>query len=475
MIDKVIENLPYVVLDTNVLLLDAGNLLQPGKVVVISEVVIDEMDSKKSLIGSELGYQARQFSRLLSKAKLVNVQEKIIRKHSYLSTATEGTNTITETLLEIDGCYIIFTSFSSYIAQEGLSYSNDRKILECAKYYSWTKQAVFISNDNAARLRAVSLGIEAQEFAITEEVKINFTKELYVDAEVFTCINTLPLIEIDPEYTKGTFNYIIKCSETEQVKLCYVHNDKLVHIDAKMEKEIRKNADIAPMNAQQLFLARALQDTTTDIIIVEALAGSGKTLMAISNAIRMVQLGKYSGITYIRHSVDDVPKEEEVGFLSGNLEKMAVYLHPLHDSLESIVRTKYKESKLKGKEYEDFIQEKIETLMTECNIQAITGLGLRGRTLLNQYVIIDEAQNPSAPSMQKTLTRLGKGCKVAIIGSNRQIDNPYITKHNNGLSYLINSTRDTYSNVNIYGVDLHKVVRSAIAEFAELLYSKEVK
>lgn len=161
---------------------------------------------------------------------------------------------------------------------------------------------------------------------------------------------------------------------------------------------------------------------------------------------------------------------------SGNHEKMAVYLHPLHDSLESIVRTKYKESKLKGKEYEDFIQEKIEGLMTECNIQAITGLGLRGRTLLNQYVIIDEAQNPSAPSMQKTLTRLGKGCKVAIIGSNRQIDNPYITKHNNGLSCLINSTKtELNSSVKIYGVDLHKVVRSAIAEFAELLYSKEVK
>lgn len=461
-----IEGLKYIVLDTNILLIDAENLLQHNKVVVVPEVVIDEMDSKKSLIGSELGYQARKFSRLLSKAEVITVNHD---EHKDIK--------VTETLLKIKDCYVLFTAFSNYTAEEGRSYTNDRKILEVAKYYSNKNQAVFMSNDNAARLRAVSLGITTTEHLVVDEVNTEFTKEYVVnDLALFEKVDGKDVLSVIPTHTRGTFNYILSNPDTTQVKLCYVDNDVLHYIDGVVEKDIRKNVDIAPINTQQIFLARALQDTSTDIVICEALAGSGKTLVTLSNAIRMVKLGKYSGITYIRHSVDDVPKEEEVGFLSGNDEKMAVYFHPLYDSLEVIVRGKHKSSKLKGKEFEDLIAKEIEELMAECKIQPMTGLGLRGRTLTNQFVIIDEAQNPSASSMQKTLTRLGKGCKVAIVGSNKQIDNPYITKHNNGLSYLIDAlSKPDTGMIKIYGVDLHKVVRSAIAEFAENLYSKEVK
>jgi len=461
-----IEGLKYIVVDTNILLIDAENLLQHNKIVVIPEVVIDEMDSKKSLLGSELGYQARKFSRLLSKAEVITIN---YDEHKDIK--------VSETLLKIKDCYVLFTAFSHYKAEEGRSYTNDRKILEVAKYYSEKNKAVFMSNDNAARLRAVSLGIATTEHLVVEEVNTEFTKEVTIEDELlFDKLDYKDILSVIPNHTQGTFNYIIKNPETTQVKLCYVDNGILHHISSTVEKDIRKNVDVAPINTQQIFLARALQDVSTDIVICEAKAGSGKTLVTLSNAIRMVKLGKYSGITYIRHSVDDVPKEEEVGFLSGNDEKMAVYFHPLYDSLEVIVRGKHKASKLKGKEFEDFITKQIEELMAECKIQPMTGLGLRGRTLTNQFVIIDEAQNPSASSMQKTLTRLGKGCKVAIIGSNKQIDNPYITKHNNGLSYLIDALRKTdNSGVKIYGVDLHKVVRSSIAEFAENLYSKEVK
>lgn len=804
-----VEGLEHLVLDTNILLIDANNLIQKGKVVIVPETVIDEMDSKKSLIGSELGYQARAFSRLLSKAEVLGVTTKSKGTHTLSTVAPQ----VTETLLKINDCYVMFVAFSHYSTQEGFSYSNDRKILEVAKYYSVTKQAKFISNDNAARLRAISLGIVAEEFSIVEDIDVQFTREVVIENDLmFEMLNNKPVSQVIPDHRTGTYNYVVSNPNTSQVKLCFVDNNgMLIHLDSTIEKDIRKNVNIAPINTQQLFLARAIQDTTIPLVICEALAGSGKaqplsekvltpsgwttmkninkgdfvigseglpiqvlnvypqgireiykvtfidgtsvlcdkehiwtvrsrskglysktidltvsemldtwvskttedprygtqqiqynysipvvkpcrfgddskltldpyllglllgdggftqdaisftnnsleivehvkcilevigyslsvkyikgaynctiikttaekpfktilrelglfgkysyekhipkeylnaslsarehlyqglintdgyvingkldeystsseqlakdflelgrsigkvlsiksrvpiyehkgeklegklsyrirelksksnfksiisieysheeeakciyvdsndhlyvtngynlthnTLLTLSNGLRMVELGKYAGIVYIRHSVDDVPKEEEVGFLSGNDEKMAVYFHPLYDSIEVMVRGKHKSSKLKGKDFEDMIAAEVEKMITDHHIVPMTGLGLRGRTLTNQFVIIDEAQNPNSSSMQKTLTRIGKGCKVVVIGSNKQIDNPYSTKYTNGLSYLLNACKQENS-IPVYGVDLHKVVRSDIAEFAEKLYSKEVK
>lgn len=189
----------------------------------------------------------------------------------------------------------------------------------------------------------------------------------------------------------------------------------------------------------------------------------------------MIKKGKYNSLVYIRNSINDEDSNEAVGFLSGNEEKFAVYLHPLNDTLEFIIRSKLKESKLKGQELEEKVQEGIEKLKTECNIQSMTALGLRGRTFNNAVVILDEAQNASPASMQKILTRIGKGCKVIIVGSNRQIDNAFITKHNNGLSVLLNATRLVQDTVKLHVVDLHKVVRSTTAEFAEKIFSKDLK
>lgn len=467
-----VEGLEHLVLDTNILLIDANNLIQKGKVVIVPETVIDEMDSKKSLIGSELGYQARVFSRLLSKAEVLGVTTKSKGTHTLSTVAPQ----VTETLLKINDCYVMFVAFSHYTTQEGFSYSNDRKILEVAKYYSVTKQAKFISNDNAARLRAISLGIVAEEFSIVEDIDVQFTREVVIENDLmFEMLNNKPVSQVIPDHKTGTYNYVVSNPNTSQVKLCFVDNNgMLIHLDSTIEKDIRKNVNIAPINTQQLFLARAIQDTSIPLVICEALAGSGKTLLTLSNGLRMVELGKYAGIVYIRHSVDDVPKEEEVGFLSGNDEKMAVYFHPLYDSIEVMVRGKHKNSKIKGKDFEDMIAAEVEKMITEHHIVPMTGLGLRGRTLTNQFVIIDEAQNPNSSSMQKTLTRIGKGCKVVVIGSNKQIDNPYSTKYTNGLSYLLNACKQENS-IPVYGVDLHKVVRSDIAEFAEKLYSKEVK
>lgn len=98
---------------------------------------------------------------------------------------------------------------------------------------------------------------------------------------------------------------------------------------------------------------------------------------------------------------------------------------------------------------------------------------IRGRTLSRAYVIIDEVQNFSKKSLQTVITRLDKECKLVLIGSNRQIDNPYITKFTNGLSVVMDSMTKDNNEVVLFGTELTTVVRGKITEYAERIF--EVK
>ena len=454
------------VLDTNILLLDANNLLligNTGSIVALPETVLDELDSKKSLM-NELGYQARSFGRLLTKATVVTT-----------SKSTDDTRTITE--LVLDGVTIWVVALSKYEASDGNSYSNDRKILEVCESLGKDYPVKFISMDVMARIRAISLGISTEPMnQISEDKPLEFTKHIEVPYEEFHTIHNKKILEVYPSHSSYTFNYMVSTDKdiSTQVKLCSIENGIIKVIGAETEKELRRQ-EINPCNSGQIFLSKAIQDPLVDIVICEALSGSGKTSISISNAIRLVNQGKYSSIVYIRNSINDVDDIEEVGFLSGNAEKFAVYLHPLEDTLEFICREKLKESKLKGLAFEEKLQEGITKLKTDCNIEGITALGLRGRTFNNAIIIWDEAQNASNKAAQKLLTRVGKNCKVIVIGSNRQIDNPFLTKHTNALSVLLNASGVEQELVKIHVVDLHKVVRSTTADWAERLFSADLK
>jgi len=110
--------------------------------------------------------------------------------------------------------------------------------------------------------------------------------------------------------------------------------------------------------------------------------------------------------------------------------------------------------------------------MSDYNITAMTGLNLRGRTFTNKIIIIDEVQGQSKASLQKMLTRVGKDCKLILTGSNNQIDSPYVTKYNNGLSVLLNECLKPQDLISLYAIKLSRVIRSPMAEFAESAFTK---
>lgn len=451
----------YIVLDTNVILNNAHNIFTFPTIttIVIPETVVDELDSKKSVIG-EIGFQAREFGRLLARASKLPL---------------ERSASLTIAKFELDDINIHLTSTSNYPDYTDTSPSviNDRKIIEIAKQYqALYENVIFYSIDVMCRTRAESEGLSTSDFKEVERTDYEYVKTISLDFDTFSNVHNKPILTVDPEYKPENYSYIFTCSDTTHHKLANIYNGNVDVLGKVTETELRTQA-ITPANNEQLFLSRAIQDTTIDVIILEALSGSGKTLVSLSNAMAMINRNNsYESILYIRASINDVPNEEEVGFLPGLEEKFAVYYHPIKDALEHIARKKLSASKLKGEDLEVAVAEEVDKLIAKHRIQCMTGLGMRGRTFTNCIAIIDEVQGQSKASLQKMLTRFGKGCKVIIVGSQRQIDNKFLTKFNNGLSVLLDDCAKESPLIKKFAINLRKVVRSPLSEWAEALFSK---
>ena len=453
------------VLDTNIILLDANNihnLASDGSVIILPETVVNELDSFKSG-HSELAYQSRSFGRLIASATRIGKEE---------------INDLRVIKMKTDTTEIWIVSSVSYpdMSQVDPKTINDRKIIEIAYQLLANNDGdvTFYTNDIMCGITAEALGLRVKELRDVENTDFVFTKELEVSTEVFSNLHNKPILDIDSEYKFTYHNYKFTTLDSTQVKLATITNGLVTVMGKDSERDIRRQ-EVNPCNSEQLLLSKAIQDPMIDIVVCDSLAGSGKDLVSISNAIRLVKTNTpYESIHYIRASVNDVPVEEEVGFLAGNEEKMAVYLHPLYDTLDFIARQRYTKSKLKGAELEEKVDESIEKYMKDCSITAMTALGLRGRTFHNTVAIIDESQNMSKASLQKVLTRFGRNCKIIIIGSSNQIDNKFLTKYTNGLSVLLNACTEPQELVTMRAVTLQKVPRGAIAEFAENLFSVTV-
>jgi len=451
------------VVDTNIILLDHNNLFTlaknyPDYQICIPETVVEELDSKKTVPG-ELGYQARSFGRLISRATRPSLPTEVDALgfiHSYYI---------------VDELTLTIVTAPSYpdANRTSSSLTNDDRIT----YIAESLDALLVTNDIMCRIRAEVAGVESTDFKHVEDIKLEFTKHLTVPNSDFANLHNSSVTTIDEDYSIENFSYMFTCAETGVTKLATISNGLIKVIGKESERELRSQS-VNPGNKEQLIFAALVQDTSVDLTISEALAGSGKTLTALSNAMKLMDSSnKYESITYIRNTVDDVANaDEEIGFLGGNEEKMAVYLEPFYDTLTTIVRMTNKLSK-KGKHLEEEVQSLTESLINTYNMSAIVALGLRGRTLDNSIVIVDEAQNISKATMQKILSRIGKNSKVIVIGSLRQIDSRFITKYTSGLSVLLDATKRTDLPININAVTLHKVVRGPVTEFAEMIFTNK--
>ena len=332
--------------------------------------------------------------------------------------------------------------------------------------------------DIMARTRAISLDIKTESLigSNKDEFIHEFIKTIQIKFEDLETIENRDIKELDNEYKVSNFSYCFKVKGSDQVVLASIQNEKIRVLN---EDEVR-NQIIAPLNKEQLFFSNAIIQHYFNVLIIEAKAGSGKTLLALSGALKLVKNKQYQRIIYIRNSIESLDKGEDVGYLPGLEEKFKIYNHPLMDSIDHIVRSEYKKRRAtKSKEEQEIDEQELKTrvdqMIQNYFIETMWVGEMRGRTLSNAFVIIDEAQNMSNKTMQMVLSRIDNTCKVVILGSNKQIDNFYVNKYTNSLTTLLKSTKTESSLVNIFAIELQKVLRGPITEWAENIFSTKNK
>jgi PhoH-like ATPase len=228
---------------------------------------------------------------------------------------------------------------------------------------------------------------------------------------------------------------------------------------------------VRPVNLKQKYLYKALLSNSYDLMVVDAKAGSGKTLISIASAMRLIDKGLYEKIVYVRNSIESLDKGAQVGFLAGNEEKFRVYNMALYDTLEFIAKKRMKRHQNRDKE--ESIKSKVDHLMHMYNIEMLWPGEARGRTLSDAVVIMDEWQNASDKTTQLILSRLDESCMAIVIGSNRQIDNLYLNRYNNGLTTLLKQTKFIPGGINMFAIELDRAVRGKFAEFSEEIFGDE--
>jgi len=465
------------VLDTNILLEDASNIFKISddnkNLIVLPETVLDEIDTKKSGF-DEINFQAREFARILENSEILISEKvgsyKIIRLEVY---GTKGA------IIDV----ISKEEYTINIKNVAPNIINDRKILEiasfCDEYYK-NSETTFLSLDIMARTRAVSLDIKTDSLigSNKDEFNYEFIKTIEVAFEDTEFLQDALIKDFDEDYTPYNFSYCFKVKSSDQIILAAIKNERIILLN---EGEVRDQV-ITPLNKEQLFFSNAILSHFYNVLIVEAKAGSGKTLLALSGALKLVRQKHYQKIIYIRNSVESLDKGEDVGYLPGLEEKFKIYNHPLMDSLDYIIRSEYKKKRANKKNIENIpelddqeVNQRVEQMIQNYGIETMWVGEMRGRTLSNSFVIIDEAQNMSNKTMQMVLSRIDSTCKVVVLGSNKQIDNFYVNKHTNSLTTLLKSTKKNSELVNIFAIKLQKVLRGPITEWAEQIFSSKNK
>jgi len=462
----------YYLLDTNILLEDATNIIKlsdEGKnLIILAETVLDEIDSKKSGF-EEINFQAREFARLLENSQII--YSKKIDEYKIIKLKIEHQKEIIVDIISKEKYAVNEKNISSNII-------NDRKILEIATFSNeyYEKNIEFISMDIMARIRAISLDIKSSSLLGKDKnvFDFEFIKSIEINFEDLENLDNQDIEKFDKEYKIENFSYCMKVRHSDQVVLANIQNRKIKLLN---EDEIR-NQVIIPLNKEQLFFSNAIISHFYNVLIIEAKAGSGKTLLALSGALKLVKQKYFQKIIYIRNSIESLDKGEDIGYLPGFEEKFRIYNHPLMDSLEYIIRSEHKKRKNKRPELpysaleDSEITSRLEQMILNYAIETMWVGEMRGRTLSNSFIIIDEAQNMSNKTMQMVLSRVDDSCKVVILGSNKQIDNFYVNKYTNALTTLLTSTKSENHLVNVFAIKLEKVLRGPITEWAENLFSK---
>lgn len=426
------------VLDTNVLIHDPNAFFKfPRQQVIIPVTVLEELDKLKKAPG-EIGKNARSVIRSLCEVKAAcggNLHMGIsLPSKSSLRVSTDVVHDRSG-LLDLQ--------------------QNDNKIIMSALELSQKGfRVVFVSKDFAARLKAEAIGLETEDY---ENQKVSYDS-LTRGCRTVTVEKTL----IDTFFKEGKIAIAdTDIQPNEYVMLTDGHQTSTM---ARFQGEgglfvklVQSPSlwGIKPRNTEQRCAVDALIRDDVKLVTLIGPAGTGKTLLALATGMRKVfDEGIYRKILISRPIV---PLGRDIGYLPGTKEeKLSTWMQPLFDNLELLCASQ-------GTEPDDILRWVLDNKKIE--MEAVTYI--RGRTLPKMYIIIDEAQNLTPHEIKTVISRAGDGTKVILTGDPTQIDNPYLDKDSNGLTYAFGRF---YNQKIAASVFLEKTERSELASLAaELL------
>jgi PhoH-like ATPase len=430
------------VLDTNVLLHDPRSIYSfDDNTVIIPIYVIEELDQFKKDM-SELGRNARQVARYLD-------------AHRAEGTVAEGVPLPNGGLLKVS---FVEHDLPKSMADGGLM---DNRILAVAieaRRRDPGTQTVFITKDTNLRIRADALGLQAQDYE-PERVEIS---ELYSGlAEV-----VVPASVIDQLYKPGAevqFDGLSTLSANQFVLFKDQANPShtaMGRYDGAKQRVVPLNRQVKdgvwgvrPRNMEQSFLIDLLLNDDIKLVTIVGKAGTGKTLMAIAAGLQKVtEEASYQKLLVSRPIF---PLGRDIGYLPGDVEqKLNPWMQPIFDNVEYLLNLSRSDKKA-GRGYHELMDLGI------VEIEPLTYI--RGRSIPNQFIIVDEAQNLTPHEVKTIVTRVGDNTKIVLTGDPFQIDNPYVDSTNNGLVHVVNRFKEQ----KIAGhIVMSKGERSALAELA---------
>ena len=430
------------VLDTNVVLFDHTSIFNFGEHnVVIPITLLEEVDQFKK--GNEIiNFNAREFIRELD--KLVG--------DGLLCNGIE---------LESGGVIMVDTNTRLDEEIKDIFWEDkpDHRILAVAHNLKikYPKRVFLVSKDINLRMKAKSIGIEAQDY---ETGKVKDIDELYkgknlvenVSSTVIDIIYKNGFIKIQDselELEPLPNEFFVLRNHTKSILTKYIKETDTLNIVEKV-----RAYGIQPRNSEQTFALNALMNMDVSLVTLAGKAGTGKTLLALAAALEIRK--NYQQVLLARPIIP--LSNRDLGFLPGDIKsKLDPYMQPLFDNL-TVIKHQFREESPEFTRINDLL--KNEKLM-------ITPLAyIRGRSLSKVYFIVDEAQNLTPHEVKTIITRAGEGTKIVFTGDPYQIDTPYLDSRSNGLTYLI----DKMKGQNLYAhITMEKGERSELAELASNL------
>lgn len=426
------------ILDTNILLKSPCSILGfEDNNVFITNVSVEELDYKKRSEDNETRYNARCVARLFASLK---------KKGSLMSGVS----------LDSGGCFkIIGADYMEKLPELPAGWKRDKPdniILQIVKAYSdeTDEECVLITNDINMQIKADVMGIKVQDYnneRVADDIEIYSGRN-----EFFVNDNTIDFL-----YEKG------KC-KTENIDFYSIHDFEHIYNPKFYENEfitlysnenqsksillIYKNGelntlcyynriqDISPLNSGQYFALEALMAPADEIplVILQGQAGTAKTFLSLAAGLdEVMNANAYKRVLVCR---PNSKFDEDIGFLKGTeMDKIGPLIRPFYDNLEVILEEK-------GYSYSE-IPNIIDDYFDSGYLKAEAMAYMRGRSITNTFIIVDEAQNASPNQILGMITRAGKGSKIIIIGDPNQIDAAKLDKRNNGLVYAAEKMKES--------------------------------